>query len=405
MVGLKPMKLKLFRKNKKRSVSGVAWLVGGGPGDDICVPGYTSLDKNPEIVTACRKIAELVGMLTIHILENTENGDKRIINELSAKIDIDPNPLMTRKNFIEAIVMNMLLYGKGNAFCLVNTAAGENGARYIGSLVPVPASKATINPSIDGYSYTVTINGRVYDPDDLLHFRFNPDKEYLWKGTGINALVRDLADNLKQAGATEKAFFSSKWKPSMIVKVDALTEEFASKEGRKKLLESYVESSSAGDPWLIPAEQFQVEQVRPLSLADLALADNVKLDKQAVAAIVGVPAFLLGVGDYSKSEWNAFINSTVRSVTMALEQEMTKKLILSPKWYIHFNIMSLYDWDLQTISTVFCALADRGFVTGNEVRDRIGMSPADGLDEFRILENFIPVDMSGQQKKLIQDGE
>lgn len=403
MVGLKPMKLKLFRKKEKRSVSGVAWLVGGGPGDDICVPGYTSLDKNPEIVTACRKIAELVGMLTIHILENTENGDKRIINELSAKIDIDPNPLMTRKNFIEAIVMNMLLYGKGNAFCLVNTAAGENGARYIGSLVPVPASKATINPSIDGYSYTVTINGRVYDPDDLLHFRFNPDKDYLWKGTGINALVRDLADNLKQAGATEKAFFSSKWKPSMIVKVDAFTEEFASKEGRKKLLESYVESSNAGDPWLIPAEQFQVEQVRPLSLADLALADNVKLDKQAVAAIVGVPAFLLGVGDYSKSEWNAFINSTVRSVTMALEQEMTKKLILSPKWYIHFNIMSLYDWDLQTISTVFCALADRGFVTGNEVRDRIGMSPADGLDEFRVLENYIPGDMSGLQNKLVQE--
>lgn len=403
MVGLKPMKLKLFRKKEKRGLSGVAWLVGGGPGDDICVPGYTSLDKNPEIVTACRKIAELVGMLTIHILENTENGDKRIINELSAKIDIDPNPLMTRKNFIEAIVMNMLLYGKGNAFCLVNTAAGENGARYIGSLVPVPASKATINPSIDGYSYTVTINGRVYEPDDLLHFRFNPDKDYLWKGTGINALVRDLADNLKQAGATEKAFFSSKWKPSMIVKVDALTEEFANKEGRKKLLESYIESSNAGDPWLIPAEQFQVEQVRPLSLADLALADNVKLDKQAVAAIVGVPAFLLGVGDYSKSEWNAFINSTVRSVTMALEQEMTKKLILSPKWYIHFNIMSLYDWDLQTISTVFCALADRGFVTGNEVRDRIGMSPADGLDEFRILENYIPGDMSGLQNKLVQE--
>lgn len=396
--------MKLFKKKEKRSVSGVAWLIGGA-GDEICVPGYTSLDKNPEIVTACRKIAELVGMLTIHILENTENGDKRIINELSAKIDIDPNPLMTRKNFIEALVMNMLLYGKGNAFCLVNTATGENGARYIGSLVPVPASKATINPSIDGYSYTVTINGKIYQPDDVLHFRFNPDKDYLWKGTGINALVKDLADNLKQASTTEKAFFSSKWKPSMIVKVDALTEEFASKEGRKKLLESYVESSNAGDPWLIPAEQFQVEQVRPLSLADLALADNVKLDKQAVAAIVGVPAFLLGVGDYSKSEWNAFINSTVKSVAMALEQEMTKKLILSPKWYIHFNIMSLYDWDLQTISSVFCALADRGFVTGNEVRDRIGMSPADGLDEFRILENFIPVDMSGQQKKLIQEGE
>lgn len=389
----------LFMKKEKQKRS-VAWLVGGG--DEICIPGYTSLSKNPEVVTACRKIAELVGMLTIHIMENTDSGDKRIINELSAKLDINPNPLMTRKNFIEAVVMNMLLYGKGNAFVLVNTVEGDRGARYIGSLVPVPASKAQINASPDGYDYTVTINGLRYYPDDILHFKFNPDKDYLWKGTGINALVKDLADNLKQASTTERAFFSSKWKPSMIVKVDALTEEFASPTGRKKLLESYVQSSNAGDPWLIPAEQFQVEQVKPLSLADLALADNVKLDKQAVAAIVGVPAFLLGVGEYKKEEWNAFVNSTVRSVTMSIEQEMTKKLILSPKWYVHFNIMSLYDWDLQTISSVFCALSDRGFVTGNEVRDRIGMSPADGLDEFRVLENYIPFDMSGQQSKLIQ---
>lgn len=393
----------IFKKKEKReSKTGIAWLMGAGS-EDICIPGYTPLNKNPEIITACRKVAELVGMMTIHILENTDSGDRRIVNELSAKLDINPNSLMTRKTFIEAIVMNMLLFGKGNAFCLVNTVAGENGARYIGSLVPVPASHAIINPSPGGYTYTVTIDGKTYEPEDVLHFRFNPDEDYLWKGTGINAIVQDLAENLKQAAKTEKAFFSSKWKPSMIVKVDALTEEFASQEGRKKLLESYVESSSAGDPWLIPAEQFQVEQVRPLSLADLALADNVKLDKQAVAAIVGVPAFLLGVGEYNKSEWNAFINSTIRSITMNIEQEMTKKLILSPKWYVHFNILSLLDWDLLTISTVFCALSDRGFVTGNEVRDRIGMSPAEGLDEFRVLENYIPFDMSGQQKKLVQE--
>ena len=61
------------------------------------------------------------------------------------------------------------------------------------------------------------------------------------------------------------------------------------------------------------------------------------------------------------------------------------------------------DWDLATISDVFGKLSDRGFVTGNEVRDRIGMSPADGLDEFRILENYIPYDMSGLQSKLIQE--
>ena len=391
---------KFFKKReKKNNPATIAWLMGSG--DDICITGYTPLDKNPEIVTACRKIAELVGMLTIHIMENTDSGDKRIVNELSAKLDINPNPVMTRKAFIEAIVMNMLLYGKGNAFAVVKTSDG-----YLGSINPIPASKATINASADGYSYTVTVDGRIYQPDDILHFRYGVDKNYLWKGSGINVLLKDLAENLKQASATEKAFFSSKWKPSMIVKVDALTEEFASPSGRQKLLESYAQSSNAGDPWLIPADQFQVEQVRPLSLSDLALADNVTLDKRAVAAIIGVPAFLLGVGDYKKDEWNSFINSTVKSIVMDLQQEMTKKLILSPKWYVKFNIMSLLDWDITTISTVFCALNDRGIVDGNEVRDRIGMSPREGLDELRILENFIPFDMSGNQKKLIQkEGE
>lgn len=391
---------KFFKKReKKENPATIAWLMGVGE-EGICVQGYTPLDKNPEIVTACRKIAELVGMLTIHIMENTDSGDKRIINELSAKLDINPNPVMTRKAFIEAIVMNMLLYGKGNAFAVVKTSDG-----YLGSINPIPASKATINASADGYSYTVTIDGRIYQPDDILHFRYGVDKENLWKGSGINVLLKDLAENLKQASATEKAFFSSKWKPSMIVKVDALTEEFASPSGRQKLLEDYVQSSNAGDPWLIPAEQFQVEQIRPLSLSDLALADNVTLDKRAVAAIIGVPAFLLGVGDYKKDEWNSFINSTVKSIVMDLQQEMTKKLILSPKWYVKFNIMSLLDWDITTISTVFCALNDRGIVDGNEVRDRIGMSPREGLDELRVLENYIPADMAGNQKKLLQEGE
>ena len=82
-------KEKVAPVQQKRETSGIGWLIGTGQ-DDICITGYTPLDKNPEIVTACRKIAELVGMLTIHIMENTDSGDKRIVNELSAKLDNNP---------------------------------------------------------------------------------------------------------------------------------------------------------------------------------------------------------------------------------------------------------------------------------------------------------------------------
>jgi HK97 family phage portal protein len=198
---------------------------------------------------------------------------------------------------------------------------------------------------------------------------------------------------------------STKWKPSIIVKVDAMIDEFSSPEGRKKLMDEYISSSEAGEPWLIPAEQFDVETIKPLSLADLAISDSVVMDKRTVASIIGVPPFVLGVGEYDQTAWNSFINNTVRIIAQEIEQELTRKLILNPKWYVKFNILSLMNWDLQTIADVFGKLSDRGFVTGNEVRDRIGMSPANGLDEFRILENYIPYDMSALQKKLVQEGE
>lgn len=386
----------LFKKKSKQTRSVGLWLSWGS---DCCPTGYTRLVDNPEVVTACRRIAELIGMLTIHIMENTESGDRRIINELSAKLDINPNPMMTRKTFIEAIVMNLLLYGDGNSVVQVNTHEG-----YLGSLLPIGAMRVSFLPI--GYDdYSVTIDGRTYDKDDVLHFRINTDPAYLWKGRGFRVLLKDVVGNLTQARNTEKEYFKSEYRPNIIVKVDAMVDEFSSEEGRQRLKEEYLKNSNLGEPWIIPAEQFQIEQIKPLSLADLALSDNVKLDKSTVASVLGIPAFVLGVGEYSKAEWNSFVNTTVKSIVTGIQQEMTKKLIISPKWYVRFNIMSLLDWDIQTISTVFCALADRGFVDGNEVRDKLGMGPRDGLDELRILENYLPWDMSGNQKKLIQEGE
>lgn len=379
-------------QTRNGALSNVAvWLTDAG---DLTCPGYTSLADNPEIMTACHKIAELIGSITIHLMANTERGDQRIINALSRKIDIEPEMHMTRSTWMQAIVMNLLLYGRGNSIVVPHTYNGN-----LVNLEPISASRVSFEPI--GYrDYRVVIDGQARDPESVLHFVYNPDKVYLWKGKGFTVNLLPLAENLKQAQATEKGFMESKWKPSIIVKVDALTEEFSSPSGREKLLESYVKSSKIGEPWLIPAQQFDVEQVKPLSLADLAIADTVELDKRAVAAILGVPPFLLGVGEYNKEAWNNFINNTIKPLCVAIQQEMTRKLIISEQMYLRFNVLSLLDWDLQTIFSVFGGLSDKGIVTGNEVRDRIGMPHIDGLDELRILENYIPADMIGQQGKL-----
>ena len=385
-------------KNLRSAAPTIGWIPLSDADSIIC-SGYTSLDHSPEIMTGCRRIAELIGSLTIHLMANTDRGDERIINELSAKIDINPNPYQTRKAFIESVVMNLLLYGNGNSIVLPHTHKG-----LLGSLEPISAERVSFNPQT--YTdYQIMIDGRPFNPDEVLHFTLNPDRTYMWKGRGLRISLKDVANNLKQAAATEKAFMQSKWKPSIIVKVDAMTEEFSSADGRERLRKEYIDTNEAGEPWIIPAEQFQIEQVRPLSLSDIAINDNVQMDKRTVAAILGVPPFLLGVGEYNKNAWNAFISTTIRPIVIGLQQELTKKLILSPKWYLKFNVLSLYDWDLQTLADVFGKLSDRGFVTGNEVRDRLGMTPLDGLDELRVLENYIGWEYSNLQKKLIQEDD
>lgn len=362
--------------------------------DDVLCAGYTPLDKNPEIVSAVDTLARLVASMTICLMQNGESGDNRIYNELSRKLDINPNNYMTRYSFIYWIVRTLLLEGNGNTVVYPKT---ENG--YLRELIPIPPAFVSLIP--DGmWGYKVYIAGQRYDPNEVLHFVLNPSSYYPWMGEGLMATLKDVAGNLHQASKTERGFMQSKWKPSLIVKVDGLTEEFANPEGREKLLDSWITSNEAGAPWLIPSEQFSVEQVRPLSLADLALSDMVELDKRTAAAVVGVPAFVMGVGNFSRDEWNNFIRGKVMSVALILQQEMTRKLLYSPDWYVRFNPRSLYNYDLKDLSAVADDQFVRGIMTGNEVRDWLGLSPMDGLDELVILENYIPRGMIGDQAKL-----
>ncbi len=377
----------------------VVWLTDRDGFDTLECQGYTSLAHNPEIMAAVNTIAGLVGAMTIHLMQNTPDGDVRVVNELSRVVDINPNRLMTRSNLVRWIVSTMYLEGRGNAVVYPRTDGG-----FLRELKPVPPAYCAFIPrGIDDYS--VTIAGREYDPDEVLHFVLNPGSYYPWIGTGFTVALSDVANNLKQAAATEKGFMSSKWKPSLIVKVDALIDEFSSPTGRQKLLEDYAMSGEAGEPWLIPAEQFEVQQVKPLTLADLALADFVKLDKQTVASILGVPPFVLGIGEFHRDAWNSFISTMIMPLAQNIQQELTRKLLYSPDLYFKFNARSLYNYDLRELSQVADDQYVRGIMTGNEVRDWLGLSPLDGLNDLIILENYIPRGMIAEQSKLQGGGD
>lgn len=357
----------------------------------LCGDGYKPVMKCPEVQICINVYADLIASMTLRLMRNTDRGDVREKNELSRVLDIAPNRHQTHMAFFQTIVRALMEHGNEIVYPVV-----RNG--YLEELVPFrPSQTSIVDRGQDDYE--IYYRGIRYSPDEVLHFILNPDPDRPWYGLGYEVSLKDFVKSIRQSNATRQALQESP-SPSIIVKVDGLTEEFRSKEGRAKLGKQYLDSSEMGQPWFIPAEAFAVEQVKPLTMQDLAIRDNLELDKRAVAAIFGIPAFLVGIGEFKLDEYQHFVTTRLMAVAKVIEQTMTRGILWSPDLYLSFNPRSLYNYSLSELVNVGTALIDHMAMRRNELRDWLGLPPDAEMDELLALENYIPADRLGDQEKL-----
>lgn len=354
--------------------------------------GYHRILESPEIGSCINRMAEIVSCCTIYLMRNGKDGDKRIKGGLSRLVDIEPWPGMMDGHTWKAwIVAELLGNGDGNAFVLPKFSDGR-----IDALIPMPGAFTIRNE--DGMGYTVSWKGNLYDPAGLVHFKLFPDENEPWRGRGYRVQASRLAASLAQTSDMKDKLNSPDYKPPMIVSINADT-DFSNDEKREELRKRYLEDADKGKPWILPADLIKVEQIRPLSLNDLAIRDTVELDKRTAAAIFGLPPFLIGVGEFNAQSYNNFIHGPVRNICKAIESPLTLGILESEDLYYQFNRRGLYAYDLKSLVDMDLAMSDRGFVNGDEVREDAMRDPA-GLKEFRVLENYIPWEMAATQSKL-----
>lgn len=387
------------KKEKVRLESGTGKEVvvykGATFAEFILPSGYVRMSENPEVRIAVDKIADLVSNMTIHLMENTEKGDKRVKNELSRKIDVNPCRYMTRKTWIYKIVSDLLLHGDGNSIVYPVMRDG-----LIDELRPLEMQNVGYNCDETGEEYSINYGGRVYTPDEIIHFAMNPSPVYPWKGTGYRIVLRDLIQNLKQANKTKSSFMTGQYMPNIIIRVDAMNEELASEVGREQIKKKYLGEAKPGEPWVIPADLLEVQSVKPLSLQDIAINPSVEIDKRTVAGIIGIPAFFLGVGKFDKDEYNNFVDTRIMGIAQIISQTLTRDLLYSPDWYFKLNPRSLYAYNLTDMVSAGTSMIKLNSMRRNELRDWVGMDPDDEMEELLVLENFLLQEDLSKQNKL-----
>ena len=383
----------LFGKKRDRqrrsSDVGVTYITLDTPGI-LAGHGYRRLSEAPEVASAIWIIADLISSMPIHLMENRENGDVRIRDNLARKIDVDPWSLGTRQTWIHWIVETELTEGEA---VVIPRIAGD----LIADLIPAP--NASLDRPAGSESYIARYNGHELDADNILHFRLRPDPAYPWRGIGPQVQLRQVVDSIIQTAETKTAYMSSEYKPPIVVAVNA-DSPLSDETERTKFTDKYLKRANSSAPLIVPADLMTISQVKPLSLTDLAIKDGVELDKKTVASIFGIPGFLLGVGTFNKEEYNTFISRTILPICRGIEQELTKKLLYSERRYFRFNARSLYSYSLQELSQIALNMRNAGLMTGNEGRNWIDLPPREGLDDLVMLENYLPADRLGDQKKL-----
>ena len=335
-------------------------------------------------VYACVKVlSESISAMPLNLYAVDRNGSNtQKPNKVDRLVSIAPSEYQTASEMWSWVVTCMSLYG--NAYIYMNrTSSGK-----VVELIPVAPQNVSIN--LDGHkvSYTVTVgeaaNQRtmLLTAKELLHFKGMTLDGF----TGLSPIAYNsaLIGGERTAVGYANRILTDGATPRGVLEVDGVLDD----DAFANLKDSWNGAHGGDRNGNRVALLEQGVTFKPISMKpnDLELLETRKYSRAEIAGIFRVPPHM--IGEMSSSTYSniteqsqAFYRYTLSPVMTAIEQRLNHTLA-GPAEMFKFDIEGLTRPELSVEAESYTKLISMGVLNPNEVRERMGLNPRDGGDDY-----------------------
>lgn len=360
--------------------------------------GKGALSLSP-VFSAVSLISNSIAELPINIRDCSTN-DRDIIKNHAITNAINGG-LLNKFNLMKQVMHDLLLYG--NAFIYIYRAGDEiTGLRYLSK------GNVTIHytPNTNDLYYLAPyVSEKKILPADMIHLSINGEDGVQGKG------ILFYADrSVKTSDSTEKSaedFFSSGCNISGVLKINGPATDKQKQDAKKNWEMTYGKQGTGGVA-VLPADMDY--QPVAANAADSQMVESRQWNLTDLARFFNISPVMLG--DLTHSSYSTIEASNIQYLTTTLqpyisliEAEFNRKLCTGIYSNVCVDLDESYILmaDKSTLSTYYSTLVEKGILTVNEARKKLGYPEMPGCDDLHVAYSDVNQNKINSSEDIIKD--
>lgn len=338
-----------------------------------------------------------------HVRES--GSDSTPINDDRQRVLMNPNPLMTKSDFLEKVTWMLMLHYNAFVIPVYDVWYDEKGneRRNYRALYPVQPATVEFIEDASGKLFVHMRFTNTYETtlpyDDVIHLKYRFSINEFMGGNengepDYSALLKTLQINEDLMTGVSAAMRSS-FAINGVVKINTMMDGGKTEAALKELEEKLLHSKSGFLPLDLKADFIPIK--KEVKLVD---AETLKFLDEKILRHFGVPLPIL-TGDYTPAQYEAFYQKTLEPIIITWSDEFSR-VLFSDRERSFGNKIRFYPKDLifmsvdQTLEMVRL-LGDSGSLYENEKRVAFGLRPLPELEGVRMQSlNYVNVEIAGK---------